>query len=115
MENRYVEKLIKDYSPKEISKLDELKALDKKVKMPVKLFTYFFGVLGALVLGVGMCLAMKIIGGKETMFMVLGVVAGVLGVVMMSVNYSIYSNLLAARKSKYAEEIIARSNELLNK
>jgi len=38
--NFYAEKLINEYSTKETTKLDELKALDKKVKSPAKTFAY---------------------------------------------------------------------------
>ena len=38
-EKRYLEKLISNYQDKEITKVDELKALDKKVKNPVKVFS----------------------------------------------------------------------------
>jgi len=114
MENKYAEKLIREYSEKETTKLDELKALDKKVKTPARLFAYIFGTIGALILGVGMCLAMKIIGGT-TALMVVGIVIGVIGIAMVSINYPIYLRLLNNRKSKYSSEILAKSNELLNK
>ena len=114
MENKYAEKLIKEYSEKETTKLDELKALDRKVKKPAKIFAYIFGSIGALVLGVGMCLAMNIIGGT-TVLMVVGIIVGILGIVMVSANYPLYLRLLSNRKKQYSNEILTKSNELLNK
>ena len=115
MENKkFAEQLIKEYSTKENKKVDELKALDKKVKLPAQVFTYSFGIIGSLVLGVGMCLAMGIIGGTVPLT-VLGIVVGLVGIAMVSVNYPLYSKILSTRKQNYASEIISKSNELLNK
>ena len=112
--NLYAEKLISEYSQKESSALDELKNLDKKVKKPALIFAYVFGSIGALVLGVGMCLAMKIIGGT-TILMALGIIIGLVGICMVSINYPLFNTILRNRKSKYSAEIIKKSNELLNK
>ena len=95
---------------KQYSKLEELKLLDKKVKLPALIFAYIFGTLGALILGTGMCLAMKIIGD----FMALGIIVGIIGIVMVSVCYYLYKLILNKRKSKFADEILKKSNELLN-
>ena len=111
----YVEKLKKEYSfdPKEKSKLEELKALDLKVKKPATIFAYTFGILGSLILGVGMCLAMKIIG-STTGLMILGIVIGFLGILMITTNYPVYKNIIKSRKQKHSKEILNLSNELLN-
>ena len=115
MDNKnYAEKLINEYSEKEVTKLDELKALDSKVKRPALIFAYIFGTMGSLVLGVGMCLAMKIIGGT-TPLMIVGIIVGLIGIAMVSTTYPIYAKILKSRKAKYADEIISKSNELLNK
>ncbi len=37
---QYANKIIKDYSEKQTSKLDELKVLDRKVKKPARIFAY---------------------------------------------------------------------------
>ena len=80
------------------------------VRRPAAIFAYTFVILGALVLGVGMCLAMEVIGS----LMPLGIVIGVIGIVMVAVNYPIYKRILSQRKKKYAPEIVALSDELLN-
>lgn len=113
-ENKYIEKLIKEYSKKELSQLDELKALDKKAKLPANMFAYVFGVIGALVLGLGMCLAMNILGSSVPL-MVVGIIVGLIGIVMVSINYFLYRKILDNSKSKHSEKILAISNELLNK
>ena len=105
-----VEHIRQQYMEQKPTKLDVLKELDKKVKRPAQIFTYTFGTIGSLVLGTGMCLAMKIIGDM----MALGIVVGVVGIAMVSVNYPLYKKILNSRKKKYGKEIIELSNELLH-
>lgn len=95
---------------KEINKLEELKELDKRVKTPAIIFAYVFGIIGTLVLGLGMCLAMKVIGD----IMILGIIIGIVGILIVSVNYNLYMMILNKRKAKFADSIISKSNELLN-
>ncbi len=108
----YAEAVANEYTPKDTSKVVALKKLDKKVKLPPTIFTYTFGVIGALILGVGMCLAMKVIGDGSTLMFVLGIIIGCVGIALVSVNYSIYKALLARRKNKYANDIIRLANEI---
>lgn len=87
----YAEKIASEYAPKETRKVVALKKLDNRVKLPANIFAYTFGVVMTLLLGVGMCLSMKVIGDGSTLFTALGVVVGVIGVVGISVNYPIYT------------------------
>lgn len=115
MENKEikcVERIRESYQEKKYTKLDELKDLNKKVTKPVKVFAYVFGSVGSLVLGFGMCIAMKVI--LENL-MVLGIVIGLVGIFMVSINYFLYVKILASRKKKYARRIMDLSDELLNK
>lgn len=102
-EKRYLEKLISNYQDKKITKVDELKALDKKVKNPVKVFSYIFGSISTLLLGFGMCVAMEVILAG---LMYVGIIIGLVGILFVSINYPIYKKLLNSRKRKYANEIV---------
>lgn len=110
-ENKVVEKIINSYTEKENTKLDELKALDSKVKKPAIVFAYVFGSISALLLGFGMCVAMQVILAD---LMWLGIVLGVLGIGLCLLTYPIYKKILASRKNKYREQILSISNELAN-
>ena len=111
-EAQQVSEIRSRYAAKSVSeeKIDKLTRLDRQARRPAEIFAYTFGTLGALVLGVGMCLAMEIIGS----LMPLGIVIGVIGIVMVAVNHPIYKRILSQRKKKYAPEIVALSDELLN-
>lgn len=104
-----VEKIQNDYTEKQTTKLDELVALDKRVKKPAQIFAYIFGTIGALILGTGMCLAMEIIGES----MIAGIAIGLVGIGMVSVNYLLYKKLLKKSKDKHADKVLALSNEIL--
>ena len=58
----YAEQLANEYALKDTSKVIALRKLDAKAKLPATVFTYTFGIITALVAGVGMCLSMKVIG-----------------------------------------------------
>lgn len=96
----YAEQLANEYAPKDTSKVIALRKLDKKAKLPATVFTYTFGIIAALVSGVGMCLSMKIIGSDTTAMFILGVIIGIIGLLGMGVNYLIYKKLLAQGKQK---------------
>lgn len=108
----YAEKIASEYAPKETRKVVALKKLDNRAKRPANVFAYSFGVVMALLLGVGMCLSMKVIGNGSTLYTVLGVVVGVIGIVGVSVNYVIYRRLLENSKKKYSADIIALANQI---
>ena len=57
-----VQKIRTQYTEKEHSALDELKALDSKVKRPANVFAYIFGSLSTIIMGAGMSLVMTDIG-----------------------------------------------------
>ena len=90
-------------------KLEKLRKLDRTARRPAEIFAYTFGIVGALVLGVGMCLAMEVIGS----LMPLGIVVGAVGIAMVAANYFLYRTILRSRKKKFAKEIVPLSDELL--
>ena len=110
-EIKTIEKIRASYTEKEITKLDELKQLDKKVKRPAKIFAYVYGSLSSLVLGAGMCLAMKVIGNS----MALGILIGLVGIALTLSTYPIFKAILKRRKNKYATKIFELTDNLLNK
>ena len=111
---KIVNQIKEGYEPKTKTKYDELIALNRRVELPAYIFAYTFGVIASLVLGLGMCLAMQVIG-TGALFMALGIVIGVIGIALVSANYPIFLAIMKSRKKKYAEKVIALSDELLSK
>lgn len=108
----YAERIASEYDQKPASKLVALKKLDRKAKLPAQIFTFSFGVIGALILGVGMCLCMGVIGQGLSLAVPLGIVIGVVGIGMVSVNYPVYKKLLEKGRAKYAFEIMELAREI---
>lgn len=108
----YAEAIVNEYSQKSTTKVVQLKKLDRAAKMPAQIFAYTFGIICALIAGVGMCLCMGVLGSGTTIFMVLGIVIGVVGFLGVAVNYLIYKRILQSGKDKYAGDIIRLASEI---
>ena len=110
----YAEAIVNEYSQKSASKVMALRKLDKAAKRPAQIFTYSFGIIAALVAGVGMCLSMKVIGDGGTAMRILGIIVGIIGFIGAGVNYPIYNHILQKSKEKYAGDIIRLASEIAN-
>lgn len=108
----YAEKVALEYATKETSKVIALKKLDRKAKMGAQIFGYSFGIVMTLLLGVGMCFSLQVIGSGDLWQNILGYVVGILGIVGVSVNYFIYQKILTKGKQKYGSDIIALAKEI---
>lgn len=109
-----VSKIRTQYTEKENTALDELKALDKKAKAPANAFGCIFGVAAAIIMGAGMSLVMTDIGQTVGIAspMVPGIIIGVVGMAMAIVNWPIYKAILNGRRKKFAPQIIALSDKI---
>lgn len=110
-----IQKIRTQYTEKEHTQLDELKALDKKVKRPATVVAYTLGSIAAIVMGSGMSLVMTDIGDMLGISqpMIPGIVIGILGMLMAIFNYPLYKGILSSRRKKYASEIIALSDNIM--
>lgn len=111
------EKILKKYKEKEFTRIDELKAADKKVSFGAKVFSYIFGSFGTLVMGGGMSLVMTDIGEKIGIsdFMTAGILIGILGMAVVIGNYPLFKKIIKARRKKYSAEIINLGNKIAEK
>lgn len=112
-----VEKIRTQYTEKQTSELDSLKALDAKVKRPANIFAYIFGGISAIIMGCGMSLVMTDIGAIVGLgeAMIPGIAIGLVGMAMALLTYPIYKSILSARKKKYAKEILELSEKMINR
>ena len=112
-----VQKIRTQYTEKQHTELDELKALDAKVKRPANVFGYVYGTVGAIIMGTGMSLVMTELGEMLGMTepMVPGIVIGVVGMILVLSTYPIYKKILSRRKKKYAPQVMKLSEKLLQK
>ena len=112
-----VRKIRTQYTEKQHTEIDELKALDAKVKRPANVFAYTFGSISAIIMGAGMSLVMTDIGAIVgiTGALVPGIAVGVVGLGMALLTYPMYKRILNSRKKKYGAEILALSEKIMNK
>lgn len=108
----YAEQVANEYAVKDNRKVVQLKKLDAKAKIPATIFTYVLGMVSALLLGVGMCLTMGVIGGATTLMMVIGIIVGIIGIIGICTNYPLYVKILANSKKKYGSTIIELAKEI---
>ena len=109
-ERKEIDSIRRQYSPQEQteSKMERLRRLDSLVKNTAIIWSLVFGVLGALIFGLGLTMIL------EWSIWLWGVVLMVCGSVPMSIAYPIYKLLLKKYKNRYGEEILRLSEELLN-
>ena len=110
-----VEKIRSQYTQETHTELDELKALDAKVKKPAKIFGYTYGTIGAIVMGAGMSLVMTDIGAMlgMTKTLIPGIGIGIAGLAMSCTTYPIYKKILNSRKKQYADKIMELSERAM--
>lgn len=98
-------------------KMAQLRRLDAAVTQKATSVSLVFGVLGALILGMGMSLAMTdigaIIGLTGAMAMLIGSALGLAGIVLACVAYPIYNAIIRKERKKIAPEIIRLTDELM--
>jgi len=107
-ERREIESIRLSYSPKKESDIDRLKSLDKRVKNPPLILALIIGILGILTFGLGITFS------TEWENIAVGIPVCAVGAVIMGVSYPVYKAFLSSRKKKYAAEILALSDKLLN-
>ena len=112
-----VQKIRTQYTEVGHTELDELKALDARVKKSANVFACTYGAAGAIVMGAGMSLVMTDIGAMIGLAaaMVPGIAIGVVGMGMVLTAYPAYKKILDRRKKKYAPQIMALSEKLMQK
>ena len=108
------EKIAGEYAPKKTSKIVALKKLDKKAKQTAEIVSLIIGIIGALIMGTGMSFAMGVIGDNSTTTMIIGIIIGIIGIFLVSINYFIYKKLVEKGKQKYGSDIIQLAQEIVN-
>ena len=94
-----------------------LRRLDDGVTQKAQTVSLIVGIIGALVLGLGMSLAMSELGAllhvTPEMSMLLGILIGVAGAVLVCLAYPINNVVLKHERKKIAPEIIKLTDELI--
>lgn len=105
------------YAPQEESKIERLRRLDSRATQKAQTVSLICGVLGTLILGFGMSLAMSelsaILGRLQDLAIVIGAAIGVAGGILAGFAYPVYSLVLKRERNRIAPEILRLTDELL--
>ena len=113
-QQKEVEAIRKKYLPKEEDKMEQLRKLHAVPTQKAQAASLAVGIVGALIMGTGMSLAMTQIGAAlGDLAMVLGIIVGVVGMVLVALAYPLYNRVLKKQREKIAPEILRLSDELL--
>ena len=98
-------------------KMERLRKLDAGVTQKAQVVALIFGIIGALILGIGMSLCMsdfaEILGSYRDMAMVIGIPIGVVGGILAALAYPMYNFIVKRERKKIAPEIIRLTDELI--
>ena len=103
-----VQKIREKYLPKEVTKLDQLRALDAGVTRRGTAVSLIHGIVYALVLGLGMSCCM-VWAGK---LFFPGIVIGCVGLAGVAASYPIYNHIVREDREKITPEILRLTEEL---
>ena len=122
MENQEKEKFSYTYSAKEQAeinrirkkyvttedKMEQLRQLDASVAEKATMVSIIVGVIGALIMGIGMCGVMV----WQGLWFVPGIIIGLIGMGIVAA-YPIYQKVIKKESEKSAPEIIRLTDELM--
>lgn len=96
-------------------KMTQLRRLDAGVYSKATAASLVVGILGALILGLGMSLVMTELGQGlgVVLSVILGVGAGIVGMILVCLAYPVYNRTLRKEREKIAPEILRLTDELM--
>lgn len=113
-QQKEVEDIRRKYLPKEVDKMEQLRKLHAIPNQKAQAASLAVGIIGALIMGTGMSLAMTDIGATlGSLAMALGIAVGVVGMALAALAYPVYNRVLKTNRERIAPEILRLSDELL--
>ena len=113
-QQKEVEAIRKKYLPKEEDKMEQLRRLHGIPTQKAQAASLALGVIGTLIMGIGMSLAMTDLGSAlGAQAMVIGILVGIVGITMITLAYPAYNRVLKKHRKRIAPEILRLSDELL--
>ena len=104
------------YLPREESKLERLRRLDRTAESKATVVSLVLGILGTLILGLGMSFILSelsLIFESQVIAVIVGIILGIIGGAIVALAYPVYNRVLAKERERIAPEIIRLSDELM--
>ena len=113
-----IKNIRKKYMAQEEDKMEQLRKLDQSVTQKATAKALAIGIIGALIMGCGMSLAMTglydALGLSQMLGMVVGCMIGTVGIALECLAYPVYQRTLKKERERIAPEILRLSDELLH-
>lgn len=109
-----IQTIRKKYMPAETDKMERLRALDASVGKKATVVSLTVGIVGTLLMGLGMSLAMSELGSLlGALAMPIGVAVGLVGIGVLICAYPLYQRTLKRERAKITPEILRLTEELM--
>ncbi len=116
-EQEEIKRIRQKYQAPEEDAMTKLRKLDGQATKKATVVSSVFGVIGALVMGMGMSLIMTdlatVLGMTVMVNTIVGIITGVIGLVLVIMAYPIYLKVLKGEREKIAPEIIRLTDALM--
>ena len=104
------EHIRRKYLPKEESKMDVLRRLDRRAKRAGVIEALVMGVVGCLIFGIGMCFGLDVFAGADIYTLIFMAI----GIAVMLPAYSVYKRISGKTREALTPEILRLSEEMMN-
>ena len=104
-----IKNIRKKYLAPEEDKMEQLRRLDRSVTQKGIVISLTVGIIGALILGIGMCCVMVWAGA----WFVPGIAIGVVGIALVVAAYPLYMHITQKERERIAPEILRLTDELM--
>jgi hypothetical protein len=108
-QNKEVARIREKYLPREQSKLELLRELDRRVATAGMIESLSLGVIGCLSFGLGLCFGLGVLSGPAFLPYLLSAV----GAILMLPAYPLYRHLARKAKERLTPDILRLSDEIL--
>lgn len=109
-QQKEIESIRNKYLPKKEDKMETLRRLDKSVEKPGTMSALVVGIIGAFLLGIGMCCT--IVWNSSAIIFIMGIMIGFIGIVLIISAYPLYKKITLKQREKITPQILALSEEL---
>lgn len=108
-ERNEINNIRKKYMPAEEDKMERLRRLDASTTKKGTVVSLVVGIIGALIMGIGLCGTMM----WQGLWFIFGIVIGVIGIGISAVACPLYIHITNKERERIAPEIIRLTDELM--
>lgn len=114
-----IRRIREKYTPRteKEDKMERLRRLDASVSKKAQAVSLVIGVIGALILGCGMSLAMTelyaALGMSAGAAMAVGIPIGIVGIILVALAYPAYTLVTRRERERIAPEVLRLTEELM--